>query len=331
MAIENIIKDWDRGKYAPIYWLEGEEEYYIDKVVNYAEEYILTEEEASFNLTVFYGRDTNWADVINTCRKYPMFSEKQVVIIKEAQYLKGIEKLEAYIQKPLLSTILVISHKEKKLDSRTRFGKLVKEKGVFESTKKLAENKLPDWVNHLVRTLGLSITPLASTLLIEHIGNDLNRIESELDKVVLNLGKRKTITEDDIEKYVGISKEYNAFALQKAIAKKDKRNAMKIIQYFIDNPEMAPMPVLLASIYSFFGKVYMIYGSTDSRDSLASNLGVNPYFLSDYIEASRKYDLQAVQKILLLLHQYNLKSIGIHSVNLENEAILKELLVKIMY
>lgn len=164
-------------------------------------------------------------------------------------------------------------------------------------------------MNHLVRTLGLSITPLASTLLIEHIGNDLNRIESELDKVVLNLGKRKTITEDDIEKYVGISKEYNAFALQKAIAKKDKRNAMKIIQYFIDNPEMAPMPVLLASIYSFFGKVYMIYGSTDSRDSLASNLGVNPYFLSDYIEASRKYDLQAVQKILLLLHQYNLKAL----------------------
>lgn len=330
MAIEKILTDFKNKKYSTIYWLEGEEEYYIDKVLAYAESNILTENEASFNQTVFYGRDSNWADILNACRRYPMFSEKQLIIIKEAQHLKDIDKLEPYIANPLNSTILIIAYKDKKQDARTKFAKLLKDKGIFISTKKMYESALPEWVNQLLKQSGHTISPKANALLVDHIGNDLSRIENEIEKILINLKSRKTITEEDIENYVGISKDFNSFELQSAIATKDLPKAIRIIQYFDANPKAAPIQLILPSLYSFFSKVYMIFGTAETDDTIARQLGINPYFFKSYMQASKIYGYTGVEKVLLLLHQYNLKSIGINTAKVEDAALLKEMTVKMM-
>lgn len=331
MSVEKILQDWKKLQFRPVYWLEGEEEFYIDQLVDYAENRILSAEEAGFNLTVFYGKDADWTAVINACRRYPMFAERQVVVLKEAQQMRDIDKLEAYIDKPLGSTVFVVAYKEKKVDGRSKLAKLLKEKAELFSTKKLYENQLPDWTNGLIRTKGYEITQKALLLLVDHIGNDLSRINNEVDKLLVNLAGSKRITEDDIERYVGVSKEYNVFELQDAFAKKDKAKAVRIIQYFEGNPKAGPIQLVLPSLYSFFSKVYMIFGQP-ARDEkgVASAIGVNPFFAKDYLAAVRNYGYEGVEQGLLLLHAYNLKSVGVGSAGTEDASLLKELVVKIM-
>lgn len=329
--IEPILNEWKNKRYKPVYWLEGEEEYYIDKLVNYAEHQILSEAEAGFNLTIFYGKDATWAEVINACRRYPMFSDRQVVLLKEAQQMKDIDKLEPYIDNPLTSTIFIVSYKEKKIDARTKFAKLLKQKTELLTTKKLYDNQLPDWAGKLIQSKGLNISHKALMLLVDHIGNDLNRIENEVEKVQVNLGTRTSINEDDIEKYVGISKEYNAFELQDAFGKKDMPRAIRIIQYFESNPKAAPIQLVLPSLYSFFSKVYTIFGVTAKDDkSIAAAVGVSPWFVKDYIAASKKYGYEGIERALLLLHKYNLKSVGVNDSGTEDASLLKELAAKVM-
>ncbi len=330
MLFEKIKKDWHDKVFKPVYWLEGEEYYELDKIVNYAEHDLLPENEASFNLTVFYGRDAHWSDIINACRRYPMFGNLQVVIIKEAQNMKEIDKLGPYIRQPMSSTLLLIAYKDKKLDSRTIFGKLVKEKTVLISTKKFYDNQLPQWVDNLAHKKAVSISPMATGLLIEHIGNDLMRIENELDKVIINLGKTKKITEDDIEKYIGISKEYNSFELQKAIVTKNMSKALKIIQYIEGDPDAIPLQRLLASLYTFFSKVYMIPPNGGNEEAIAAEIGVMRYFVKDYLTTLRQYGVDGIKKILLVLHQYNLKSVGVHTTPMRPGELLKEMVVKMM-
>jgi DNA polymerase III subunit delta len=331
MAVEKIINEWKKGVFKPLYWLEGEEEYYIDKAINYAERNILSENESSFNLAVFYGKDANWAEVINACRRYPMFAERQVVLLKEAQQMRDIEKLEPYIENPLPSTILVVSYKDKKLDARKKFTKLVKEKGVLLSTKKMYDRDLPEWTHELVRSKGLTINQKAMMMLVDHIGNDLSRIENEIDKLTINLGKRNNITEDDIELYIGVSKEFNVFELQSALATKDLSRTIRIIGYFESNPKAAPMQLILPALYNFFSKVFMIFGAgTMDEKAVASAIGVNPYFIRDYMNAAKLYTYAGVEKVLLLLHHYNLKSIGVGSINTAEASLLKEMAVKMI-
>ncbi|HVS98489.1 MAG TPA: DNA polymerase III subunit delta [Puia sp.] len=331
MSVEKILQDWKKLQFKPVYWLEGEENYYIDQLVEYAETSILSEQEAGFNLTVFYGKDADWTAVINACRRYPMFAERQVVILKEAQQMRDIDKLEAYIEKPLSSTVFVVAYKEKKVDGRSRLAKLLKEKAGLLTTKRLYDNQLPDWTSGLVHAKGYEITQKALLLLVDHIGNDLSRINNEVDKLLVNLSDRKRITEDDIERYVGVSKEYNVFELQDAFAKKDKAKAIRIIQYFEGNPKAGPIQLILPSIYNFFSKVYMIFGQP-ARDEkgIAAAIGVNPFFVKDYLAAMRNYNYEGIESGLLLLHAYNLKSVGVGSVGVEDAALLKELVAKIM-
>lgn len=331
MSVEKILADWKKSKFKPVYWLEGEEEYYIDKLVQYAEHQILSDAEAGFNLTIFYGKDADWTAVINACRRYPMFAERQVVLLKEAQQMRDIDKLEAYIEKPLASTVFVVSYKEKKVDGRSKLAKLLKEKAELFTTKKMYENQLPDWTSELVRSKGYTISQKALLLLVDHIGNDLSRIDNEVDKLLVNLAGRNNITEDDIEKYVGVSKEYNVFELQDAFAKKDKVKAIRIIQYFESNPKAAPIQLILPSLYNFFSKAYMVFGQSASDEkSVAAAIGVNPYFVKDYLAAARNYSYAGIEQGLLLLHSYNLKSVGVGSAGTEDGALLKELAVKIM-
>lgn len=331
MSAEKIILDLKKGNYKPIYWLEGEEPYFIDKVVDFAEHKILTEAEAGFNLTIFYGRDANWADVVNACRRYPMFSEKQVVLLKEAQHMKDLEKLEGYVDNPLPSTIFVVSYKDKKVDARTKFAKTLKAKGEMFTTKKLYDNELPNWANNVVTQMGLTIGQKALALLVDHVGNDLSRIENEIEKLAVNLGARKNITEDDIENYIGISKEFNVFELQAALGKKDFAKVIRIINYFERNPKAGPIQLIIPSLYSFFSKVYGIFavGTTDEK-AIAAALGVSPFFVRDYLQASKNYGYQGVESTLLLLHEYNLRSIGVNDVGTGDAGLMKELAVKMM-
>ena len=331
MLANTIISDWKKANFKPIYWLEGEEEYFIDKVIDYAENHILKESETGFNLTVFYGKDADWASVINACRRYPMLAERQVVLLKEAQQMRDVEKLESYIENPLSSTIFVVSYKEKKVDGRTRMAKLLKEKGVVLTTKKLYDNQLPEWTEELIDSKGLSISQKALRVLVDHIGNDLSRIENEVDKISINLGKRTTINEEDVEEYVGVSKDFNVFELQAALATKNLPKAIQIIQYFEANPKAAPIQLILPSLYSFFSKVFMIYG-LNSRDekTVATSLGVNPYFVRDYLKATTVYSYPDVEKLILLLNEYNLKSIGIRNSGTPDASLLKEMVVKMI-
>lgn len=331
MSVDKILGDWKKMKFKPVYWLEGEEEYYIDQLVNYAEHNILTEAEAGFNLTVFYGKDADWTAVINACRRYPMFAERQVVLLKEAQQMRDIDKLEGYIEKPLTSTIFVVSYKEKKVDGRSKLAKLLKDKAELFTTKKMYDNQLPDWTNSLIQSKGYTISQKALLLLVEHIGNDLTRIDNEINKLLVNLTGRNAITEDDIERYVGVSKEYNVFELQDAFAKKDRVKAIRIIQYFEGNPKAGPIQLILPSLYNFFSKAYMIFGQPARDDkSVAAAIGVNPFFVKDYLTAVRNYNYEGIENGILLLHAYNLKSIGVNSTGTEDGSLLKELVVKIM-
>ena len=331
MSVEKIISDWKKKNFKPLYWLEGEEEYFIDKVMDYAEHFILTESEASFNLSVFYGKDANWAEVINACSRYPMFAERQVVLLKEAQQMKDIEKLESYIENPLSSTVFVVSYKEKKLDARKKFTKLVKEKGVLFTTKKMYERDLPQWSQEMMQSKGLSINQKGLALLVDHIGNDLVRIENEIDKLSVNLGKRTTINEDDIELYIGVSKEFNVFELQAALAAKDLAKSIRIIQYFEANPKAGPIQLVLPSLYNFFSKVFMIFGAgTNDEKSIATAIGINPYFIKDYLQAAKLYTYPGVEKALLLMHSYNLKSVGVGSIGTNDASLMKEMIVKMI-
>ncbi|HRO70056.1 MAG TPA: DNA polymerase III subunit delta [Chitinophagaceae bacterium] len=329
MAVDKIIADWKKQSFKPVYWLEGDEDYYIDKLVNYAEHQILNESESSFNLTIFYGRDTSWADVVNACMRYPMFSERQVVILKEAQHLKDIDKLEAYIDKPLPTTIFVVAYKDKKVDGRSKLARLLKQKAVMVTTKKMYDNQIHQWTQDLVESKKLSISPKGLALLVDHIGNDLTRIDNEIEKISVNLGKRKTITEEDIEEFVGVSKEYNVFELQAALARKDLAASIRIIQYFESNPKAGPIQLILPSLYSFFSKAFMVFG-TEAQDEkgIAAAIGVHPFFAKDYLHAAKVYDYQGIERALLLLHQYNLKSIGVNNAGAEDGSLLKEMVCK---
>jgi DNA polymerase-3 subunit delta len=231
----------------------------------------------------------------------------------------------------LLSTVFVVSYKNKKIDGRTKFARILKEKGVLISTKKIYDNQLPEWIQGLADSKGLSVSAKAVALLADHIGNDLTRIENEIEKISVNLGKRKNITEEDIEEFVGVSKEFNVFELQSALAKKDLAKAIRIIQYFEANPKAAPIQLVLPSLYGFFSKVFMVHGAnTTDEKAIASAIGINPFFSKDYIQAAKIYNYEEVEKVLLLLHNYNLKSVGVNSAGVEDGSLLKEMATKII-
>ena len=332
MSVEKIIASWKKKTFKPIYWLEGDEEFYIDQVMKYAEDEILTEAEASFNLSIFYGKDADYANVINACRRYPMNAEKQVVLLKEAQHMKDIDKLEPYINAPMASTIFVVSYKaEKGFDKRKKMYKLLQANAEVLTTKKISDYKVQEWIMEIVKTKGYSIQPKTAALLEEHTGNDLSKIVNELDKLAINLASKKTIDDDDIEKYIGVSKEYNVFELQAAIAKRDLAKSIKIINYFESNPKAGAIQALLPALYGYFSKIYAVYGMADKSDNALKPLFYfNPVSLGQAKDAMKNYGYPGVEKILLLLHHYDLKSKGVGDSGTSGALLMKEMVAKIM-
>jgi DNA polymerase-3 subunit delta len=331
MSAEKIISEWKNRRFKNIYWLEGEEDYYIDLVMDHAEHHILNEAEAGFNLTVFYGKDADWAAVINACTRYPMFAEKQVVLLKEAQQMKDIEKLESYAENPLSSTIFVVGHKGKTLDKRGKLYKQLKKSAEIFTSEKIKDYKLQEWIGEYVRSQGYKINAKAISLLEEHIGNDLNRIINEIEKLALNLKGRKDITEDDIENYIGISKEYNVFELQAAIAKKDLARAIKIIQYYEGNPKAGPIQMVLPALYASFSKIYTVFGMKDqSEAALKPHFYFNSNAVKNALDTIKNYGYDGIERILLLLHHYNLKGVGVGSTGTSDASLMKEMVVKMI-
>ncbi|MEO6818689.1 MAG: DNA polymerase III subunit delta [Ginsengibacter sp.] len=331
MSAISIISSWQKNDFKPIYWLEGEEEFFIDEIMYYAEKKILSEDQASFNLSIFYGKDANWADIINACRRYPMFSEKQVVVLKEAQQMRDLDKLEPYIENPLQSTIFVVSYKGKTVDGRSKLAKTIKKNGVIFTSKKIYENQLPAWANGYVQSKGFQISPKALALLVDHLGNDLSRITNEVDKLAINISAGKNITEDDIEKYIGVSKEYNIFELQHAFSKKDFAKAIRIIQYFDANPKAVPYVLVLPSLYGYFTKIMTISQLPDKSEKVLKPLFFNnPFLVPQAMDTLRNYSFSQLEFAILLLHDYNLKMIGINIATTSFGSLLKEMTYKIM-
>ena len=331
MSAEKIISDWNNKIFKSLYWLEGEEDYYIDMVMDYAEHHILDEAAAGFNLTVFYGKDAEWATVVNACRRYPMFAERQVVLLKEAQQMKDIEKLESYFENPLQSTVFVAGYKGKTLDKRKTLYKVLKKSAEIFNSEKVKDYKLQEWIAQFLQAKGYTINAKAVSLLDEHIGNDLGRIVNEIEKLDLNLKGKKDISEDDIEKYIGISKEYNVFELQEAIAKKDLAKAITIIRYFEGNPKAGAIQMVLPALYASFSKIYTIFGMTDkSEAALRPHFYNNGMAVKNALETIKRYGYDGIERILLLLHHYNLKGVGVGDTGTSHASLMKEMVVKMM-
>jgi len=331
LDVSQIISEWKKGKCHPLYWFEGDESYMIDQLVDAAEQLLLKEEERAFNQVIHYGKDSAVNEVINSCMRYPMFAERQLVVLKEAQQLKDIEKLESYFTNPLISTILIVAYKEKKIDGRSKFAKLIQQKAVYFSASKLKDTQLPSWIQQFLQTRGYTATEKAIYLIADHIGNDLSRIVNELEKLFIHTAERKKINEDDVEECIGISKEYNLFEFQHAIGKKNFSRSVQILQYFEHNPKAAPVQMILPVLYGYFSKVYMLASARGDDKTIASQTGINSWFLKDYKQTAGLYGYEGIEAALLLLHEYNLKSVGVHAAGIEDAELLKELLSKLMF
>jgi len=310
----------------------GEEEFYIDNITNLFIEDVLTEEEKEFNLNILYGKETSVDQIISICKKYPLMSKHQIVLVKEAQDLsRSFDDLIDYFKKPLESTILIINYKHKSIDKRkSSFKELKKNAKVFES-KKLYDNQVQNWISNTINSAGFSIDRKSVSLINEHLGNSLSKISNEIDKLLEIKKKEKIIELDDIEKYIGISKEFNNFELRKALGEKNYNKAFQITQYFSENPNSNPIVVTISIVFDFFNKLLLFHSNNTLNDTkIASLLGINPFFIKEYKTASINYDLKQVVRIISILRDYDMFSKGV-GVKKADPSLLKEMVVKIIY
>lgn len=329
---KQIVVDIQKGNIKPIYFLMGEEAYYIDKISDYIEEKVLAEEEKGFNQMVLYGRDVTIDDIVANSKRYPMMAERQVVIVKEAQDLsRTIEKLADYLENPQPSTVLVICYKYKTIDKRKKLYKIANKNGVVYESKKLYENQVADWIRRVLAGKKYNITPKAAQMLVEFLGTNLSKINNELEKLQLILPKGSEITPILIEENIGISKDYNNFELRKAIGDKDFTKAFQIITYFSENPKDNPTVVTVSLLFNFFSQLLQYHGLQDQTPRhVASVLRINPYFVKEYQTAAHNYPMKKVSGIIATLREMDLKSKGVGASNLPSGDLLKELLVRIM-
>lgn len=331
--VKQLVTDIQQGNIKPIYFLMGEEPYYIDKISEYIENNILAEEEKGFNQMVLYGRDVTIEEIIDNAKRFPMMAERQVVIVKEAQDLsRTIEKLVSYAKQPQPSTVLVICYKYKKIDKRKSLYKEINKVGLVYESKKLYENHVADWIRRVLAGKKYKIDTKATLMLIEFLGTDLSKINNELNKLMLVLPKEATITPEAIEDNIGISKDYNNFELRKAVGERDVLKVNRIINHFAQNQKANPMIMTISLLNSFFTQLLIYHSLKDkSKNSVAKALGVNPFFVSDYTVAAKNYPMRKVSQVIGLLRNADVKSKGVGANALPAGDILKELLFKIIH
>ncbi len=336
MKYEDIIADLKKGNYAPIYFLSGEEPYYLDKISEWVEEHVLSEEEKAFNQVIFYGNDVSMTTVTDTARRFPMMSPRQVVIVKEAQNIRDFDNLLPYIDHFQATTVLVFLYKNKKPDKRKGvFKKLGNTKNcVYFESARLYENKIPDWIINYCKEKKCMITMKAAGILAESLGNDLSKVANELDKLMLLLPGGGEIKENLVEEHTGISKEYNTFELINAIILQDHLKANRIINYFEANPKNNPLVLTIATLFKYFRDLLTFHyqkKTTPNQQEMARLLGINPYFMKDYTEGSKKYNAMKCANIISWLREYDMKSKGVGNSNISDGELLKELIFKIMH
>lgn len=333
MEYKEIIKSIRQKQYKPVYFLHGEEPYFIDAITEVIENEILDAGMKSFNQVVLYGKDVDAMTVIDNARRYPMMSPIQVVIIKEAQNMTTLAQLQKYIEGPLSSTVLLIAHKHKKLDGRSAFAKsLTKHALVFES-KPLYENHIPDFIRNWLKDNKLGIENDALNLMVEYLGTDLGKIINELEKLQINLPKGGQITAEHIEKYIGISREYNVFELQKALGARNILQANKIARYFYENPKDAPFVMVIGNLYNYFSKIYQLsFLTTVSPNDQIKALNLrSEWFLRDYSAALKQFPRPKLEQIIGLLREFDLRAKGVNSDSVFEGELLKELVYKILH
>ena len=334
MTYEDIAKDIKNGKFAPVYLLMGEEDYYIDRISDYIVEKALDENEKEFNLTIMYGLDTDMASVVNNAKRYPMMSEHQVVVVKEAQNLRSWDELSFYMQKPLTSTILVFCYKHGTLDRRKKIVAEIEKNGVVFESKKLKENLLPGFITTYMKRRKMEIDDTAAKLMAEFVGNDLNRLAGELDKLIITMPKdRNRITPVEIERNIGISKDYNNFELKNALITKDTLKANKIVKYFSDNPKSNPLQPTLALLFNYFSNLMVAYYAPErTENGVAAYLGLkSPWLAKEYIAGMKAYTGVKVMNIITQIRLCDARSKGIGNVSLSPGELLRELVYFILH
>lgn len=334
VSFENILLDLKNKIYSPIYFLYGEESYFIDVISDFIEKNVLSELEKEFNQTIIYGKDIDIPTLISYARRFPMMSNYQVIIVKEAQDLDKIEELEPYVLNPLESTLLVLCYKYEKVDRRKTFFKNIEKKGILFESARIYDNKIPDWIGEYVRKKNYSISTKACFLLAEFLGNDISKIVNEISKLIINIPEKHEITEEYVEKNIGISKDYNVFELQKALGKKEVLKANQIINYFAANPRDNPLVKVIPILFSYFSKILIYHHLRDkSRNNVASALSINPFFVMDYQQAATNYTSVKIISIISLLREYDLKAKGVDSsgTSFPDGELMKELIFKILH
>eukprot|EP00814_Leptocylindrus_danicus_P019940 CAMPEP_0116042254 /NCGR_PEP_ID=MMETSP0321-20121206/25569_1 /TAXON_ID=163516 /ORGANISM="Leptocylindrus danicus var. danicus, Strain B650" /LENGTH=334 /DNA_ID=CAMNT_0003522673 /DNA_START=336 /DNA_END=1340 /DNA_ORIENTATION=- len=331
--INQIVSDIKNGNLQPVYFLMGEEPYYIDKISDYIEDNVLDESEKGFNQVVMYGRDVSIEEIVASAKRFPMMAERQVLIVKEAQDLsRTIEKLTSYVENPQPSTVLVLNYKYKKLDRRKKLYKAVAKNGLIYESKPLYENQVADWIRRVLGGKKYQVEPKAAQMLVEFLGTNLSKISNELNKLTTILPKGSIITPEHVEENIGISKDFNNFELRKAIGDRDVLKANRIVNYFAQNPKNNPLVMTISLLNSFFTQLLIYHGlQNKSRDHVAKALGIRPYFVPDYVSAARNYPMRKVAQIIAMLRDADVKSKGVGASNQSQGDILKELLFKMMH
>jgi len=331
MTFETLLEELKAGKYRPVYFLTGEEPYFIDSITDYITSNALSETDKAFNQLILYGRDTDMANIVSLARRYPMMAARQLIVVREAQQLRSLEPLEGYLSAPMPTTILLFAYKYKKFDKRTRLAKLLGEPFVFFESERIREDRMPAWISSHAAVLGFKIDPKAATLLVEFLGNDLGKVVSELEKLLVVLPQgSKHLTADVIEKNIGISKDFNNFELNRALVSRDVVKANRIIKYFAANSKNNPAILTLSAVFYYFTKVLILHALPDkSKDTVAKALGINPFFVAEYQQAARNYPIEKTKQIITLLREYDMKIKG-GSAASESD-LLKELVFKILH
>ena len=328
-----IIAELKNKNYLPVYFLEGEEPFFMDRISDFILENVLTEEEKGFNRTILYGKDLSIDSIMTAAKRYPMMSERQVVVIREAQNIKNIEDLASYVEKPLRSTILVFNYKYKTIDKRKKLYKALQKNGIHFESKPLYENQVPAWISKYLKEKNLGIDARAAQMITDFVGSDLQRIVNELEKVTISMLPGTSIMPEDVEKNIGISKDYNVFELQKALGNKDILKSNRIINYFIDNEKQNPLVLIIGNLVTFFRKI-LIYHSIENKNDrtlVAQKLGVKPFFINDYINTARNYSLDKAVLIISMMREYDLRSKGARGGSTGNGDLLRELIFKILH
>lgn len=332
MDSKQIIQQVQQKNFHPVYLLHGEEPFYIDSISRAIVENALEEHERDFNQTIVYGKDADVLAVISEAKGFPMMSERKLVIVREAQDLKDIDKLEMYCSQPNPTTLLVLEYKYKKFDSRKKMYKEVAKNGLVYHSEKIKEYQLIDWITNYLKTTEYGITPKASSLLADFLGNDLGKITNELDKLALLLQKGTTINEVHIEENIGISKDYNVFELINALAVRDVPKALRIADYFDKNPKSGPLVVIISNVFTFFSRLMRIHFlSNKSSDAVAKELKVHPYATRELIQATKIYPPKKISANVAILHEYDLKSKGVGNASFTEGELLNELIYKLMH